>query len=64
METPAIVLATDLSDANRLTWHQLEYILGMLRQHKRIEIRCEGSSGPFISDLISELAVVKPEVKT
>jgi hypothetical protein len=56
---PVYVLACDGQGQNWLTWYQLENICEMLRKHKQVEIRCDGDSGPYISNLVTELTVVK-----
>lgn len=60
-EAQAYVLACDGSGQNWLTWYQLEHICELLRKHKHVEIRCEGDSGPYVSNLVTELTAAKKE---
>ena len=53
------ILAVDNFGSNRLTWYQLEHLLDVLRKNKRVMIECQGESGPFLSDLITEMTAIK-----
>jgi hypothetical protein len=58
-QTAKYVLAVDNLGANRLTWYQLERLLDALRKNKSVTIECQGEFGPFLSDLIAEMTVIK-----